>query len=263
MTLYQNDYDKISNYYLEAARGNLLDTSVMHKFGNAEDVDTADGLVNIWDGVSSSLAGDKIPTYTYSTVADIDSISSSDDADAVDIEVQGLDTNWKLVTQTVTLTGRTAATLTTPLVRAFRMINRGATDAAGTVYLHTNGAALTLGVPDAGSTVRAIIKDGDNQTQMALYTVSAGYTMFITAGWANLAKKTAAAADIKIRVRESGGVFRVAHTLSLDSAGSSGDHRPYAIPISFPEKTDIEYLTAVSANDVSVSAGFHALLITD
>lgn len=259
--------DSITNFYLEASRGRITHTSTIHKFGNAEAVDTGDVPATIWDGTCDTLGSTKVPAYTYSTSADIVDIASGDDGDTVDIEVHGLDTNWDLVVQTVTLTGQTVATLSTPLIRVFRMINVGSTDLAGTVYLTTTGAARTLGVPDVTTTIRAIIKNGDNQTQMAIYTVPAGYTMYIVHAWTSLSRFGAASpvgAQIRIKRRPFGGVFLVNHTLNLASNGGSLDHRPYDVPIPFPEKTDIEYVVSeVSANDIGVSAGFHAILIEE
>lgn len=239
----------------------------IHKFGNASDIDTADitPYATIWDGTCSAIPA-KIAQYTYSSTANIDTLSSTNAGDTQEIVIQGLDADWNLVTQSKNLTGQTAALLDTPLIRVFRMYNNDTTNIAGTVYLATNGRAATGGQPTLGTTVRAIIKDGDNQTQMALYTVPANHKLVIEHGWTSISKNTtpAVVATLQIRIfqRSLGKVFRVVHTLSLNTNGSSNDQRPYGIPIVFDEKTDIEYrVTACSSDNMGASAGFHGMLI--
>lgn len=257
-----NPHLGMGDYYLEVARGYIPGAITIHKFGLAEDVDTIDPPATVWDGCNTGLGIAKIPQYTYSTTADIDTITSSDIADAIDIEVQGLDANWNLTVQTITLTGQLEVLLPIPLLRVFRVKNVGSVDLIGDVYVRTTGSGATAGLPADPASVRAIIHAEDNQTQMAIFTVPMGYSLFITHGWASLARRNATEAVIKIYQRSFGGVFRVLHTLALSSSGSNNDHRPYQVPIELPEKTDITYaVTSVSANDTGVSAGFHGVLL--
>ena len=97
-----------------------------------------------------------------------------------DIEVQGLDTNWDLVTQTITLTGQTRKALTTDLIRVFRMKNVGATAFVGNVFCYVNGGGLSVGVPDTEADVRAVMQIGNEQTLMALYSIPNGKTGYLS-----------------------------------------------------------------------------------
>jgi hypothetical protein len=108
---------------LAIAKGDVTGSSFVHKFGNAPDFDTGDGEVTIWDGAEDNTAWEQM-VYQYSSIADIDSISSSDNADTQTIEIEGLDTNFNLVTQTATLTGQTRKALSTSLIRVFRTDKR-------------------------------------------------------------------------------------------------------------------------------------------
>ena len=229
-----------------------------HKFGHGEDFDTANGVSLIWDGMSISS---KIPSYTYSTTADINSIASSSAGDTVDISIKGLDTNWDLVEQTVTLTGQTAATLSTPLVRVFRAKNIGAADLVGDVYIATSSAVFSGGIPTIDTTIRAIIPIGYNQTQMAMYTVPAGHTLLIVEGWSGMSKSNTAEGDLTIWRRSDGGVFRILHNIGHNTVGVGSDHRPYSLPLPLPEKTDLEYRFEALADNSAASAGFHGLLV--
>ena len=203
--------------------------------------------------------------YTYSTTADIGTISSSNAGDTVDIEVQGLDTNYALTTQTVTLTGQTDATLTTNLIRVFRMKNVGSTDLAGHVYLRTNGSTQTAGVPDTANTVRAMIDNGNNQTEMAVYTVPAGKTAYVrsldatTAG----ANKTSNYV-VEIFAKPFGQVFQLKKKFAIGDSATSLVQYNYVEPAKYDEKTDIEMrvsITAAGITGASISGGFDLVLV--
>jgi len=88
---------------LSIAQGEVTGHTFIHKFGLAPDFDEIDNDVDVWDGANDGTINQM--EYTFSSTADIDSISSNNAGDSQDIEVQGLDTNFDLVTQTVTLNG--------------------------------------------------------------------------------------------------------------------------------------------------------------
>ena len=242
---------------LSIAKGDVANTIFVHKFGNAGDIDTADNFVDIWDGTEDANA-DK--NYTYSTSADIDKISSSDNGDTQDIEIQGLDTNYDLVIQTVTLTGQTKATLGTPLIRVFRMINRSSDNIAGAVYCYVDGT-ITTGVPQTNADIRAIINNGNNQTLMALYTIPNGKTGYMRDFYGSLSKKQAATSVIKLFSRPFGEVFHLKHISSIASTGSSRMQHKFEEPEVFTEKTDIALQADTSADSVGVGAGFDIVLV--
>jgi hypothetical protein len=140
---------KVSNAEngLAIAKGEVTGTEFIHKFGVAPLFNIASGFADIWDG--SDTGGINQPQYTYSTTNAIDSISSSNNGDTQDIEIQGLyddgSGNWLEITQTVTATGQTRAAIPQALIRVFRMINVGSTDIAGNMYCYEN-TALAAGV---------------------------------------------------------------------------------------------------------------------
>jgi hypothetical protein len=252
-----------TNYYLELARGRIYGATTIHKFGLAEDIDTDDGIVNIWDGMDPDI-GSKIPNYTYSTTADITTMSSTDVGSSCVINVQGLDENWDLVVQRVALNGQSPVLLTVPLIRVFR----GYMDCSQKlpngehVYIHT-GATLSGGKPTDDSTVRAIIDGYRAQTQMAMYTVPRGYKLYITRGWATTTGKSQGNLIMTIRTRFFGKVWRQLHVVALKASGSTVSDRSYEIPIVFEGQQDLEYLAATDTNDAGCSAGFHAMLIRE
>ena len=238
--------------YLEIAKGNVTGTSIIHKFGQNLTIDTGTPA-DIWDFET---------VYVYSTTADIDTLSSSNAGDKQDIIIYGLDTNWEEVVQTITLNGQTKVSLTTSLVRVYRMKNLGTTDIAGVVYCYVDCAIVT-GVPGTDNNVRAIISGSNNQTLMAIYTIPAGYTGYLINSYVSLTKARAGkAGELMFRARPYGGVFLTKATIGMNSAGTSYIDRTRIIPNKIPEKTDIAiHCPSVTANDTSISAGFEIILI--
>lgn len=245
---------------LAIAKGDVIGHSFVHKFGRAPDFDTGDGEVTIWGGANDALTNEM--QYNYSATAIIDSLVSSNSGDTQAIKVEGLDSSYALVTQTITITGQTRKALDTNLIRVNRLINVGSTDIAGNVYCYED-TALTAGVPIDTTKIRAIIIDGSNQTEMAVYTVPAGKTGYLRQWFASSsgAKKTTNYLT-KLKARPFGQVFQLKHSSSI--ADAAPYIHSYIEPEAFTEKTDIEMtasITDTGITEAAVSAGFDIVLV--
>jgi hypothetical protein len=250
---------------LEIARGTFSTMSLIHKFGAAPDFDTDDNEVTIWDGANDG--GIDEMSYTYSATAAIDTISSSNNGDTQDIEIQGLDSNYDLVTQTVTLTGQTQATLGTSLIRVFRAKNVGSTNLAGDVYIFEQTAdAGGDGIPDDTTKIRAVIYAANNQTEMAIYTVPDGKSAYMRGFYAtNAGARQTADYLIKLKVRPFGQVFQLKHKMVIPDTTAPFQHI-YTDPQKFTEKSDIEMTVQVltaGKTDANMIAGFDVVLVDD
>jgi hypothetical protein len=248
---------------LAIAKGEVTGSTFIHKFGNAPDFDTTDGIVTVWDGADDG--GINAMHYTYSSTADIDSLSSNSALDTIQVEVQGLDSNYDLLIQTITLQGQTTVVLPTAFIRVFRIKNINSSDNVGYVYCYVNGTATTAGTPNVPANVRAVVQPGNNQTLMAIYTVPAGKTGYMRDWYANIAgaNKTSNY-PVEIRVRPFGQVFQLKHVSALAETGSSSIQHNYSEPEVFGEKTDVEIRVSASATGVtgtSISAGFDIVLV--
>ena len=259
----QSDYNLEKDIYLSIPSGRIPYSASVNKFGHADDFDTGDGEVTTWDGANDAATLNQMQ-YTYSTTAVIDKLSSSDNSDTEVIEIQGLDANYALTTQNATLTGQTQVTLTTPLIRVFRMKNVGSTDLAGTVYCYEDGTA-TAGVPDTLADTRSVILGSNNQTLQAMYTVPAGKTAYMTKWDAFTAGASRSADyDVKLMARSPGGVFQIKHHASMLDGGAGHlpvDYKPYR---RFEQKTDIEMraqLLTAGVTVAAVSASFDLILL--
>lgn len=248
---------------LSIAKGAVVGTTFIHKFGAALDFDVGDGFVSIWDGAEDNTAWENM-TYTYSTSADIDTISSDDNGDTQDLEIQGLDTNYDLVTQTITLTGQTPASLTTNLIRVFRLKNVNSTDNAGHVFCYVGTDGATNGVPDTADDVRAVIHPGNNQTLMAIFTIPNGKTGYMRDWYASTAgAKRDSQHSIKLLARPFGQVFQLKHLSNISVTGTSYIQHKYDDPEVFSAKTDIEMRADTDQDIAGVAAGFDIVLVDD
>jgi len=249
---------------LKIALGKIPGKSVIHKFGKAFDFDSGDGFVDLWSGAND--ASHDLMQYTYSTTADIDSLSSTQAADTQKIEVQGLDKNYKLIVQTITLTGQTRVALDTALIRVFRLKNVGSTDLTGIVYCFVN-VATTNGVPDTLVNIRALLDIGYNQTMMCLYTIPAYTTGLLYNYKVKLlgAKQTADYVP-RLYVRPFGQVFQVKDEGAIDDAVTSKYEQEYVVPERIAAKSDIavrvDLLTAAKTA-ASATGTFELVLVED
>ncbi len=252
-----------THWGIDVERGNVPGFSFIQKFGEAADIDTADGFADVWDGATDTIAGfTKTPTYTYSSTADIDSIVSSSASDTTALTLLGLDTNFAFVEQTKNLNGQTRVALDTSLVRLYRMKNAGAVPFVGNVFGYVNGD-LTAGVPNTEADVRAIIQIGNEQTLMIIYTVAADTTGFLLQWYASASKKKDQLSDVQLLFRPSGGVFQLKHVSSLAATGSSKVQHGYSLPLVLSAKTDVALRADASKDNGAVSGGFDIVLVDD
>jgi hypothetical protein len=240
----------VTPYELGAVSGNIAGVSSINKFGENADVD---GAEDIWNYGGS---------YVFSTSADIAYISSSSILDTQEIEIQGLDENYNYIEQNVTLTGQTQAVLTTPLKRVFRAVNLGETDLSGGVYI-TTSTNVTAGIPNNSTEIRSYINSDDNQTLMAIYTVPAGKTAYITNFNVTIGRSVTSIAKCQLKIRTENGVFQVKETFDVDSSANSIYQRRYNPYVKVEEKSDILLrVVSVSASNASIT-GSYDLIITD
>jgi hypothetical protein len=238
------------NQAIEAASGNNSGMTSINKFGRNEEVDIATEE-EIWDG---SIA------YSFPATALMTSISQTADQAALNggtIEIQGLDANWDLVTQTATLgtPSTTVVTLTTPLIRCFRM-----------KVLENVVTTSPIRVHNAGETVDyAIIGVGNNQTQMAIYTVPAGKTAYMTNYYSAVnpaTNKDPTSNTIRLWATDNANGYarQIKHVHGL----TVGQHQHHFDPYyRFTEKTDI-FITATPVfKAADVSAGFDLIVVDE
>ena len=240
-------------FELQVARNQIAGHRALFKFGINGDVGTS--VETVW-----AQGG----TYAYPASATVMKISSSSTDDtsagtgARTIAIFGLDADYNEISESVLLDGQTAVNTGNSYLRISRMYvttaGSGAT-AAGTIYAGTG--TVTSGVP---ATVYGMITLTANQTQMAFWTVPAGYTLYLMGVYFTSANSTAnASTNFQLIQRPLGGVFRIQS--SARTAGNGDFILDLHTPLAFTEKTDIEIRAIASAGASNVSAEFEGIYI--
>ena len=243
-------------FELQVARGQISFHYDLHKFGFNPDVDNS--LETVW--AEGGL-------YSYLSAATVLKVSSSSTDDtsagtgARTVQLYGLDADYNEINETVTLNGQTAVNTTNSFLRINRMVVRtagtGGTN-AGVIYAGTG--TVTTGVP---ANKYATIAIGDGQSLMALWTVPAGFTLYIYQTDVTVATtQNNKYATISLVARPLGEVFQVKDRFVKAESQTTIE---YAFPLKFEEKTDIEYrcIGDSAGADIAISAAIDGVYIAN
>lgn len=256
-TLGKTEYLNLNqDFNLKVQQGLVSGHSVVDKFGVNKELTPSTDPEDMWE-----FGG----LYTYDTdgTAPIVSLVSDNTNDTEPIEVQGLDIDGNLVSQTITLNGTTRVALITPLWRCFRMGNVGAEYLLGTVYCY----AGTSPVP-ANADVRAIINAEHGQTLMALYTIPKGKVAFLYRGefGVELEGNTGALAEYAhchYESRRFGKTFRVKKAVTCMVGGAAVYQDKRSFPDIIPSLTDIKLKIIEVTQEMGMWGTFDLLLIDE
>lgn len=236
-------------YELQVAKGQVVGASNVNKFGANSNVGTTEET--IWtNGGNITWPAAAFTAYIVSS----DAADTSAGTGARTVTVSGLDADYKDKTVSVTLNGTSAVAISGTWLR----INRAFVTSSGT----GGAAAGTITIQDVGATVVYANLGLGNQTQMAVYTVPAGHTLYVDQITFTAAVSTGSnSAVVKLDTRDFGSnTFRTRYIADLQS-GELINSLQY--PLALPEKTDIEARAVMSAGTASISAFFEGVLIAN
>lgn len=233
---FDNQQKTFTTPYGIAIRKNLYDgISGLDKFGYLPTATTS--FKTVWDG-------DNIYTYpsAATTMNVVSSVGATDNGKEITIE--GLDANYDVITETVTLGGDSAGgTATTQsFLRVYRAFVANGTSVTGTISIQQDGVAYAKITPE------------HQQTLMAVYTIPRGKVGYLVSGNLSVEKNQPVVA--KVMTRRVGGVLR---TSGLVTSFGVPFQRVWQLPPVLPEKTDIE-IRAKAGATTSIAAGFEIVL---
>ena len=216
---------------LSLYKGRLDSWKHIHKFGSNPAIATAQE--SIWSGGG---------LYPWPAGGATLIVQSDDTGDVGNVEIQGLDSDYNEITETVSLTGGSPNTaLTTGLfLRVFRATFTGAADNAGTIVMNHTGTNIGQ------------IDPGKNQTLMAVYTVPAGNHAWLLNYTVSVGKNDDAV--VELYTRQPGQSFRIKSQLG---AFQNSLIKEFPVPLKLAPKTDID-LRATTTN----SGAGHTVIAT-
>lgn len=208
---------RTNNFILDVSAGRVPGHSIVFISGRNRLV-PLNTEITVWE------QGGMYPWSVWNTGAGTLTIVSDNAADtAITILLNGLDANYNLQTEVVTVNGTTTVTSTKSFIRLNSAVNIGSKAGVGTLIIQRNG-----------TTVGVIVAKAQN-TKMAIYTVPNGYTAFSVFGDFSVSRNEAA--ELNAHWRFFGGVFIDVYSVQVYQSSYSA-LPPY--PGAIPQKTDID-----------------------
>lgn len=260
------------NFFLEASKGLVPNHRVINLRGQNTDIDTSTVPETI--GNLGSLY--EFVTYDTGTAGNgsvalrVVSSSTADDVGstgATSLFVEGLDKDWKVITEQIALDGTSTVLSANKYLRlndAYVIDANQGEKNAGIIGITNN----TDPSHDLGS-----IRVGEGKMFQAVYTVPADHTAYILefeAGMSRSATSGSAVVELITReptVRPDPGVAHTRlthHALSLQADGSRTFNKFFTLPIKVPQKSDIFVeCTYVSANNTAINSNVAIILVDD
>ena len=222
--------------------------------GRNTDVDLA-AAEDIWTGgaVYAPPTAARLHTLVSGSANDTSSGSG-----ARTITVTGLDTNFAVATETVTLNGVTGVSTVNSYKRILSL--RVATAGNGL----TNAGAITA-TAATDTTVSARIEIGKGRSEMAIYTVPAGKTANFLCWYGSINGAVINSAVnlsllVKFACDVSTSVYEVICTRGMVATGRSSFEQSAELPFVINGPADIKIQAAALADNHDVSAGFELAL---
>ncbi len=234
-------WDEINDYWTpertsDISRDGILGraSTFIHKFGSNPDVSNSISRTapeTVWDGSTEYV----FPPDSGTGIQ----IKSSETVDNQEFVVQGLDENFLEQNWTGNLNGQTEVNIDGTWSRVFRAFNNDTTYISGDINIHASGD---------DSTSYAQVLEGNDQTMMAIYTIPANTTGYLTEyhmSASNPGSSNSIDYTVQIKTREYGKIFRVQEVTSVGTTHNVEQILPF--PNFLRPKTDI-MICAVDAN---------------
>lgn len=234
-----------SNYGMNVARGLVAGQYPVIRSGYNP---------NCSNGTSTSVwvEGGIYPFTTWTIAQRLYVISTSSSDSGQQIYIEGLDSNYNPITETVTTTGTSAVATTQNFLR----IHTATIISANSPNVGEITFRLTSGV----GTVVAHIGAGLGITKLSQYTVPAGYTAYVQYGDATTFRSGSGniGALLKMMVRPFGRTFVAAFLAEVVNGYYRND---FNVPMVLPAKSDIDVQVTADGNGTAATVNWQMILI--
>ena len=232
-------------FYLKVAQGVVTGYSSFTVFGYNPDVDQTEE--SIWPD------GSTVPHPTSEsqlTIASTDANDAAAGTGARTVYIEGLDEDYEVVSETVTLNGTSGVTTTNSYiyVNQFYVVTVGSGGA--------NAGDITAKV---STTLYDIIAAGNNQRTTGHYCVPAGYTGYLLAGSFTCGQPSGSTAVTGyLKSHGPDGILRAVATTTLNNGQVQYD---FEAPIKISEKFCVGASAVGQANNNTTSCFFNIMLV--
>ena len=234
-------------FELQVARGQITGHSTVNIYGVQASVATS--YIPVWENASA---------YTYpasaATMHLASSVNTGADKTGTTVLIQGLDSTYTAISETLTLNGTTAVVTT----KSYLRIN-SISIASITSSTMPTGVITLKDLTD--TTTYAQIAAGLGRSQMAIYTVPAGYTFYLSRidAYTSLNGSSSAFVSYRNYSISSTGIT----TASQQAPFTNTYHAQRVMPRPFTEKTDIQLQAIASTGTAVVSIAAEGFLIAN
>ena len=220
---------------LALQKGEINNFSGIQKFGYNSSVGTS--FETVWTN------GTGLYQYPTSATTAVATSSNTADDDGSTVHIFGLDQNYDLADEVITIGGAASTTTFIRIHRAFM---------ATAITNNVNQGNITITVD---TKTAAYISEGYGQTLQAVYTIPRNYVGYLMSF--DIGNSKDAEVEAKIMARPiNGNTFQ---TKAFVTVRGGGFRKEYIVPEVFSEKTDIEARVKSGAT-ASVSGGFELVL---
>lgn len=237
----------INDERINIARGLVRDTTFEHKFGAVPSM-SVDTEGTVWDVDDTNYPWSAFNTENTATIA---TTLANGNASTLDngktVTFYGLDNDYNIQEETVTISG-SSATTTKSFKRLYRAFVNGGTNSTQ-VRASVNGTEVLR------------VNIGKAQTLMAIYTVPANYTAYLTKGTMSIQSGGDATGEMFVRYFGQT-AFRVGHSFEVSGDGSQYLYE-FSVPLAIPEKSDIDVRAICRSNNSRITAAFDLILHKD
>jgi len=243
-----NESTTSADFMTQVARGKVVGASQVNIFAYSENVKTT--YFTLWEETGTTQ-------YAFpasAVVMTLASTSASDNTQAT-VLIAGLDTNWDIQTETVTLNGTTNVNTT----KSFRRINSMILTSPGTSQT-TNIGVITA---KNGGVTYAQINAGIGRNQAAIYSVPNGYTLYLYS--INAFNGDASSGNfLNYRVKSTNNALTNPVTLTV--LQTSWDTQYQVIrqnPFPYTQKTDVQWQFATHSGEHHCGLILQGILISN
>lgn len=238
-TFSMTQHGRSEPFELQVSRGQVPYHSVVSLYGYQASVTTS--FIPVWENAAA---------YTFpssAVVMTIASASGATDAGIV-VKVNGLDANYLMISESVTLNASGTVNTTNSYLRINSMIV-------------TSGSPAGIITAKNGGTTYAQINVGIGRTQMSIYTVPAGYTFYLNRaqGFTSTLYTASQFTTYRSQVTGSNGVT----TVFAQRPFVSNFLVERSYPNAYAGQTDIQWQVQTNTGSAAIGLAFEGVLIAN